>query len=346
MTTRQISIDEDDFQAFVDGQLPPDRRRAVMAYLAGSRGSGAHERLPLADRGCTCSTTRCCTNLCRRAWIERYRGRTAGGQAAALGRAERAGLAPRAAGIALLLAGASGGWMLGLHYVEPESSRRRSALPAWPPTLTSCASDMHPVEFGADQQERLLLWLSERLGQAVQAPDLQDLGFELVGGRLPAAGQAAAQLMYENPDAQRITLYIRGTGPARRGRPRTARSRSRARAASLVYWRDGPFAYALLGRWIASSCSPRPRSSSSSAPRRSLPPSRRSRSSRPSRPRPRRRARPERPAPRAAGAARPARCGVAQLTTCPASRHRNDGFATVRCAPATVPESSTDRPHA
>ena len=34
MTTRQISIDEDDFQAFVDGQLPPDRRRAVMAYLA------------------------------------------------------------------------------------------------------------------------------------------------------------------------------------------------------------------------------------------------------------------------------------------------------------------------
>ena len=36
MTTRQISIDEDDFQAFVDGQLPPEPRRAVMAYLAGA----------------------------------------------------------------------------------------------------------------------------------------------------------------------------------------------------------------------------------------------------------------------------------------------------------------------
>ena len=34
MTTRQTSIDEDDFQAFVDGQLPPERCRAVMAYLA------------------------------------------------------------------------------------------------------------------------------------------------------------------------------------------------------------------------------------------------------------------------------------------------------------------------
>ena len=36
MTTRQTSIDEDDFQAFVDGQLPPERCRAVMAFLAAN----------------------------------------------------------------------------------------------------------------------------------------------------------------------------------------------------------------------------------------------------------------------------------------------------------------------
>ena len=41
MTTRQISIDEDDFQAFVDGQLLPEQRRAVMAYLAGSPDEAA-----------------------------------------------------------------------------------------------------------------------------------------------------------------------------------------------------------------------------------------------------------------------------------------------------------------
>ena len=40
MTTREISVDEDDFQAFVDGQLPPDRRRAVMAYLAARPEEG------------------------------------------------------------------------------------------------------------------------------------------------------------------------------------------------------------------------------------------------------------------------------------------------------------------
>jgi anti-sigma factor RsiW len=186
--------------------------------------------------------------------IDRYRGRTAWwAKPLHWAGLSELGLAPRAAGVALLLlAGASGGWMLGLHYVEPEVE---------PPAVSFTrlatnahvlyASDMqHPVEVGADQQERLLLWLSERLGQAVQAPDLQDLGFELVGGRLlPAAGQAAAQLMYQNPDAHRITLYIRGNWPSP---PGAAQDGTVAFAGeggvSLVYWRDGPFAYALLGQ--------------------------------------------------------------------------------------------------
>ena len=41
MTTRQTSVDEDDFQAFVDGQLPPEQRRAVMAYLAAAPAESA-----------------------------------------------------------------------------------------------------------------------------------------------------------------------------------------------------------------------------------------------------------------------------------------------------------------
>ena len=107
----------------------------------------------------------------------------------------------------------------------------------------------HPVEFGADQQDSLLLWLSERLGQAVQAPNLQDLGFTLVGGRLlPSAGQPAAQLMYENPDAARITLYIRARW---RNPPGAAQEGTVAFAGeggvSMVYWIEGSFAYALLG---------------------------------------------------------------------------------------------------
>jgi len=161
-------------------------------------------------------------------------------------------LVPRAAGIALLLlAGIGAGWMLDLNSSEPELE---PPVPSFTRLAANAhelyASDMqHPVEFGADQQEPLLLWLSERLGQAVQAPHLQDLGFRLVGGRLlPAAGQPAAQLMYENPDAQRITLYIRSgwetpPGAAQDGTVNFAGEGG----VSIVYWRDGPFAYALLG---------------------------------------------------------------------------------------------------
>jgi anti-sigma factor RsiW len=255
MTTRQISIDEDDFQAFVDGQLPPERRRAVMAYLAARPEEAARmgDYRTLTEQMHLLYDEVLYEPLPARLRVERYRGGSAWWAKPLrwLGLAELS-LAPRAAGVAvLLLAGASGGWMLSLQYSEPEIE---------PPAVSFTrlaanahllyASDMqHPVEFGADQQERLMLWLSERLGQAVQAPNLQDIGFTLVGGRLlPAAGKPAAQLMYENPDAQRITLYIRGNWASAPGAAQDGTVTFASEdGVSTVYWRDGPFAYALLG---------------------------------------------------------------------------------------------------
>jgi anti-sigma factor RsiW len=255
MTTRQISIDEDDFQAFVDGQLPPDRRRAVMAYLAATPEEAARmsDYRTLTEEMHLRYDEVLYEPLPARLRVERYHGHTAWWAKPLrwVGLAELS-LAPRAVGVALLLlAGASGGWMLGLHYIEPAAeppvvSFTRFAVNAH----ELYASDMrHPVEFGADQQEPLLLWLSERLGQAVQAPHLQDLGFRLVGGRLlPSAGQPAAQLMYENPDTHRITLYIRGNWPSAAGAAHDGTvTFASDNGISLVYWLDGPFAYALLG---------------------------------------------------------------------------------------------------
>ena len=255
MTTRQISIDEDDFQAFVDGQLPPERRRAVMAYLAARPEESARmsDYRRLTEEMHLLYDEVLYEPLPARLRVEHYRGGTAWWASPLrwLGLAELS-LAPRAAAIALLLlAGAGGGWALGLHYIQPQVeppavSFTRQAANAH----VLYASDLqHPVEFGADQQEKMLLWLSERLGQAVHAPNLQDLGFTLVGGRLlPASGQPAAQLMYENPDARRITLYIRANwasspGSAQEGTVTYAGEGG----VSTVYWREGPFAYALLG---------------------------------------------------------------------------------------------------
>jgi anti-sigma factor RsiW len=255
MTTRQMSIDEDDFQAFVDGQLPPDRRRAVMAYLAAcpeeSARMGDYRRLSEELRLLYDEVLY--EPLPTRLRVERYRGRTASWAAPLrwLGLAE-IGLVPRLAAIAVLLfAGVGGGWMLGMNAMQAELE---------PPAVSFAklaanahvlyTSDMqHPVEFGADQQESLLLWLSDRLGEAVHAPDLQDLGFTLVGGRLlPAAGLPAAQLMYENPDAQRITLYIRAAWPTASGAAHEGSVTFASEGGvSTVYWMEGALAYALLG---------------------------------------------------------------------------------------------------
>jgi anti-sigma factor RsiW len=185
--------------------------------------------------------------------IERYCGHTAGWAKPLrwLGLAELS-LLPRVAGIALLLlAGVGAGWILDMNSIEPEleppaPSFTRQALNA--PVLYA-SNIQHPVEFGADQEKSFLLWLSERLGQAVHAPNLVDLGFTLVGGRLlPASGQAAAQLMYENPDAERITLYIRSGWPASPGGAKDGTINFAGEGGvSTVYWTDGPLSYALGG---------------------------------------------------------------------------------------------------
>jgi anti-sigma factor RsiW len=253
MTTRQTSIDEDDFQAFVDGQLPPDRCRAVMAYLAARPDESARisdyrnlsrELHQLYDEVLY-------EPLPARLRIERYRGRTSW-WARPLGwfRLTEMRLAPAAAAVALFLS-LGAGWLLSDRYGQVEAEPpaytfTRQALNAH----ALYASDMqHPVEFAADEENRFLIWLSERLGQAVLAPNLADLGFTLVGGRLlPASGKAAAQLMYENPDAQRITLYIRSGWERAPGAATDGTINFVGEGGvSTVYWVDGAFAYALLG---------------------------------------------------------------------------------------------------
>lgn len=255
MSTLQISIDEDDFQAFVDGQLPPDRRRAVMAYLAARPDESARmdEYRKLSEALHASFDEVLYEPLPKRLTIAHYRERRswAGRLRGWVGLGEM-GLSARLAAIAVAVAVSGfGGWWL--HEVrnqpELESPAMSFARQAANAHLLFAGDVRHPVEFGADQEDSLLLWLSERLGQAVHAPDLQELDFVLVGGRLlPAANQPAAQLMYEDPDAHRITLYIRsGWIPPRVGQEGTVNFAAEG-GVSMVYWIEGPLAYALIGQ--------------------------------------------------------------------------------------------------
>ncbi len=68
----------------------------------------------------------------------------------------------------------------------------------------------HPVEVTADQQQHLFNWLSKRLKTPVRAPNLETMGYQLLGGRLLETGnEPAAQFMYENDQGRRATLFTR-----------------------------------------------------------------------------------------------------------------------------------------
>lgn len=259
MTTRQTSIDEDDFQAFVDGQLPPERCRAVMAYLAAQtdESSRMSDYRTLSDGLHELYDEVLYEPLPSRLRVDHYRGR-----ASWRDRLQRwfgfgvFGLTPRLVGLAALLAasGAGGWWMNSAETGAPmETPGMTFARQAANAHLLYVPDINHPVELGADQEENLLVWLSDRLGEKVHVPRLQDLGFALVGGRLlPAGGQPAAQLMYEDvaTRAQRITLYIgsRWSGALNPAQSEGSVIYAAQDEVGLVYWIEGPFAYALTGQ--------------------------------------------------------------------------------------------------
>lgn len=102
-----------------------------------------------------------------------------------------------------------------------------------------------PVEVGAQEETRLVRWLTRRLGVEVPPPDLSSLGYSLVGGRLVAGNEKPmALLMYENADKQRLTLQWRKNEPKA---SETAFRYAVENGIGVFYWVDENCAYALSG---------------------------------------------------------------------------------------------------
>jgi anti-sigma factor RsiW len=102
-----------------------------------------------------------------------------------------------------------------------------------------------PVEVWAAEEKGLVNWLTKRLGFAVRAPDLNSVGFALVGGRLVAGNVRPTGLfMYENADKQRLTLQVRKQPP---GTPETAFHYTVENGVGVFYWVDEECGYALSG---------------------------------------------------------------------------------------------------
>ncbi|MEQ3670417.1 anti-sigma factor [Pseudophaeobacter sp.] len=103
---------------------------------------------------------------------------------------------------------------------------------------------LHPVEVGASEKGHLQAWLSNRLGAAIIAPQLGETGYSLIGGRLlPSGDRAAALFMYENERGDRLSLMA-----THGGSQQSQSFRFQEKSGYLVvFWRDGPWQYSLVG---------------------------------------------------------------------------------------------------
>ncbi|MBN3837377.1 anti-sigma factor [Burkholderia sp. Ac-20344] len=155
--------------------------------------------------------------------------------------------APRRRSVAYAFAGLAAGLLIGiaLHVGwtafdrEPGFAARADVAYA-----VYAAEREHPVEVGAGDPERLVAWLSTRLGRPVHAPSLDEYGYTLLGGRLlPGDARPAAQLMYQRADGERVTLYMTAYD-ARRLAPQAMSSDGRY----TYFWSDRGIGYALSGR--------------------------------------------------------------------------------------------------
>lgn len=237
MIDNNSPVTEDELHAYVDGELPADRREAVASWLAAHPEQAA-------------------TVAAWRAQAEAVRARYGGAVDEPLparlkldqimrqgGGRRRSFAAVAAAAVFAFVIGGGSGWL----------ARGATASPSSFSTITADALDAyklyvvevrHPVEVPGSERAHMTQWLSKRFGAALQVPDLESIGLKLVGGRLlpGPTGEPAAFYMYENVSGERFTIYC-----AKATAPESALRYKSDDHSAAFYWVDNKIAYVVSG---------------------------------------------------------------------------------------------------
>jgi len=244
MNMDREAIDDELLSAWVDGELDgqPEQREQVEAWLGGHPQDAARVRQWAADRDAL--RARLAPGL-DAPMPARWRALVLGPQTQA---PQRRWL-QAAMAAALLLTGGAIGALLGRQWpVAEPGGLQAGADRGWVQRAAYAHSvyvpePRHAVEVKA-QEEHLARWLTRRIDVPVKLFDLREFGFELVGGRLlPDGPGKSAQLMYQDAQGIRITVYLRkpdaGTDAAFRY--------ERQGDVGLFYWVESGAGYALVG---------------------------------------------------------------------------------------------------
>jgi anti-sigma factor RsiW len=198
MTDPKIPVTEDELHAYVDNELPAERRGDVEAWLDTHPDDAERVRSwrEMAEALHARYDAVADEPVPRRLEIER------------LVRQPRKWIyGAVAATLVAFIAGGGAGWL----------ARGVAASPSIFQNFTVDALDAHrlyvvevrhPVEVPGSERAHLQQWLTKRCGWDVHAPELDATGLKLVGGRLlPGPTGPASFLMYESASGERFTVY-------------------------------------------------------------------------------------------------------------------------------------------
>lgn len=234
MTDKDAPVTEDELHAYLDGELPAERRSIVEAWLNNRPDDAARVAAWRAQGEAIRARYGAITMEPVPARFDLDK----------LARGARSWHAVAAAAvIGAFLVGGVVGWM---------ARGASAAAPSRFDLFTAQALDAHqvyvvevrhPVEVTGAEREHLVQWLSKRLDHELRVPDLEASGLKLVGGRLlPGPSGPAAFFMYEGSSGERFTLYYAPTDS-----PATAMRYRAADRFAAFYWVEQGLAYVVSG---------------------------------------------------------------------------------------------------
>jgi anti-sigma factor RsiW len=233
MTEPKIPVTEDELHAYVDNELPAERRADVEAWLAAHADDAERVRswLAMADALHARYDSVADEAVPKRLEIER------------LVRQPRKWVyGAMAATLAAFIAGGGVGWAVRGASASP-TAFQNFTLDALDAHKLYVVEVRHPVEVPGSELVHLQQWLTKRCGWDVHAPELAAAGLKLVGGRLlPGPTGPASFFMYESTSGERFTIY------AAKAQDETTQMRYAAKGNdSALFWADRGVGYVVSG---------------------------------------------------------------------------------------------------
>jgi anti-sigma factor RsiW len=233
MVDNNTPVTEYELHAYVDGELPADRRESVEVWLAAHPEEAARVAAwssqaeairarhgdvidePIPDRLTFKHIARK-----QRSW----------------------GAIATAAAMAAFVIGGLAGWMAHGASAAAPSEVELFNIEALGAHRLYIGEVRHPIEVKAEENH-LLPWLSRRVGTTLRTPDFSAFDLKLLGGRLlPGIHGPAALFMYEGASGERFTIYC-----SRINGSRTAFRYSSNGNFGAVYWIEGGYGWVVSG---------------------------------------------------------------------------------------------------